>query len=210
MLATILMLFIFPFATSSSSNTPLMAYILPLTDVVLCLLGLIAGAWGARVAGRAIAAKAYTRIWRELWTTNLLALIVHEDYTREMLAQSSQTYLLRTMAPPPPRNFEQQLEFAACYLPALRRLQWGTGRVDAGPLWQGAFTWFCVQRQGAACGCLALLLYGMGYPLWVLAYFATCSKLGALAAICDCLLAGAPGPHAAGPARAAIKGSAAC
>jgi len=49
------------------------------------------------------------------------------------------------------------------------------------------------QRQGLACGCLALLLLSWaGIALWVLGFMAYCQYLGALAAICDFVLYGSP------------------
>jgi hypothetical protein len=176
-------------ALTASSGPPSAIYFLPIIELtagVVCFF--IAYHFAGRYSAVLIK-KHYERIWSELWTTNLLPLALEEDYTHQLLERADQIWTLRWISPPPPRTMEQQLEFAACYLEALRRLQRGTARQDNGPLWHGAYSWITGQSRGRTCGCLAVWLLNMvGLALAVLAFYASCQRRAALAAMCDFLM----------------------
>jgi len=137
MLGAVGMMLLLPFVdylntTAGMYSFPLFTTGMQLLELLGAVGGAIAGWMLAGIFGRKVIEKSYRLVWQELWSTNIMTLVVHEEYAEPMLAQAEQTFLLRWISPPRPRTLEHQLEFAACYLPALRKLQWGMGRLDSG------------------------------------------------------------------------------
>lgn len=156
-------------------------------------VGSILATVGAVLLIKNLGRKAFTRwhaqVWSELHCTSLAVLAVDETYTRLLTERIEDTWALRWMAPPPPRTLEQQLEFAASYHIALRKLLWGVGRLENMPLWQGGFAWSAGTSRGLTCGCAAyLFLSVIGAALWVLGILFYLQRCAALAAFCDFLL----------------------
>jgi hypothetical protein len=157
---------------------------------VLIGLGCGAGVWYlARWGARSLIARSHAATWYELHQTTFMALVVDDSYARAIQERVEQQWGLRWFSPPPPKNLEHQLEFAACYQLALRRMLAGVGRLDNGPLWQGGLTWLAGGARGFVCGCLAFpLLYGVGFALVAVCAVFYLQRCGALTAYCDFLL----------------------
>ena len=131
----------------------------------------------------------HAEIWQELHYTNLAVMVVDDSYTSLIVARLQDTYGLGWLSPPPPRRLEDQLEFAACYHLALRKLLWGVGRVDNNPLWQGSVANYASTTRGITCGCFSLMFLGIiGTAIWILGSVLYLKRCAALAAYCDFLL----------------------
>lgn len=148
------------------------------------------GAWYlVRWGARRLIARCHAQTWYELHNTNFMALVADDVYTKVIQERVEQLWSLRWFSPPPPKTLEQQLEFAACYQLALRRMLGGVGRLDNGPLWQGGLTWFAGEGRGMACGCTCfVLLSWLGLALVVVGAVFHLQRCGALTAYCDFLL----------------------
>jgi hypothetical protein len=160
--------------------------------MVIGLLGVGggAGAWYlTRWGAQRLIARYHAQTWYELHETNFMTLVADDSYTKVITERIEHVWSLRWISPPPPRNLEEQLEFAACYQLALRRMLGGVGRLENGPLWQGGMTWYAGGTRGFTCGCLALaFLGGIGVALVVVGAIFHLQRCAALIAYCDFLL----------------------
>lgn len=178
------------------------AYLLVMQLIVPVILGVF-GAKGVvylLVLGcRRMYKRYYLATWNELFTTNMMAMVVDEDYTRLLRERADDIWALKWISPPPPQTIEQQLEFAACYHLALRRMLRGISRLDNTPLWQGGVAYYAGLRGGVVCGCLMfLVVYGLAIPVWIIASVYYIQRCAALAAYCDYLLYEADEPTPTG------------
>jgi len=174
----------------SRSGDPSAAIIGMLLVMALFGVGGGVGAWHlARWGARRLIERYHAQTWYELHETNFMALVADDIYTKVIHERIQDVWSLRWISPTPPKNLEQQLEFAACYQLALRRMLGGVGRLENGPLWQGGMTWYAGGTRGFACGCLALgLLSWIGLALVVVCGVFHLQRCGALIAYCDFLL----------------------
>lgn len=181
--------FVMPLAMSGGRNVEA-------TMLVMLTVLLLAGAaggtgawfltrWGARL----LIARSHARTWYELHRTNFMTLVVDDSYTRVIQERVELQWALRWLAPPPPKRLEDQLEYAACYQLALRRMLGGVGRLENGPLWQGGVTWSAGGTRGVTCGCTLLgFLSWIGLALITVGAVFYLQRCGALIAYCDFLL----------------------
>lgn len=142
-----------------------------------------------RVMMRRSFSRWHAQVWHELHTTNLAVLVVDDAYSMLVRDRISEIYGLNWMSPPPPKKLEDQIEFAACYHVALRKLLWGVGRLENSPLWQGSASWYAGTTRGCACGCVALWLLSLiGAGVWIFGAVLHLKRCAVQAAYCDFLL----------------------
>jgi len=171
-----------------SPNDPTLVLLLVI-PLVVALFGSLGVVHLVRLGCRSLYRRHYLSTWNELFSTNMMQMVVDEDYTRLLHERAGDIWSLRWISPPPPRTIEQQLEFAACYQLALRRMLGGVGRLDNTPLWQGGIAYYAGLRGGVVCGCLLyLVLSWLAIALWIIGGFYYIQRCAALAAYCDFLL----------------------
>lgn len=158
--------------------------------VVLLMAGALIGLLlVARWLIRKSFAKVYNKIWRELWQTNFMVLVVDDAYTGVIRERTEHQFALKWLCPPSPRTLEDQLDYAACFRIVLRRMMTRDSRKATGPLWEGAIGWSAGHWIGCACGCLSLAVLNWGgFALWLLGAIYYLQRKAAVAAFCDFLL----------------------
>jgi hypothetical protein len=156
---------------------------------VMGILGAIGIVHLLRIGCRRLYRRYYLATWNELFSTNMMAMVVDEDYTRLLRERAEDIWALKWISPPLPSTIEHQLEYAACYHLAIRRMLRGVSRLDNTPLWQGGVAYYAGLRGGVACGCLLFfILSWLAIPVWIIAGVYYIQRCAALAAYCDYLL----------------------
>ncbi len=185
-----------PFSNDFEIVSLLVQLIVP---VILGALGSKGVVYLLMLGCRSMYKRYYLATWNELFRTNLMAMVVDEDYTRLLRERAEDIWALKWITPPPPKTIEHQLEYAACYQLAIRRMLGGVSRLDNTPLWQGGIAYYAGMRGGVTCGCLLFfVVQGLAIPLWIIASIYYIQRCAALTAYCDYLLYDADEPTPAG------------
>jgi hypothetical protein len=180
------------FASSLGRGDSDLAIALSVIGYVVVLGAVVYGVrYGLGAAARAVFSSYYREATRWLYHTDMLSLFVDENQTAQVVELVNETPGLRWISPPRPRSLEHQLEYAACYFAAYRKLLYGPGRIDAGSVFLGSLAWYAGQRQciGVGCCCLAFP-YGtwLALPAWIIGGIGYLNRLAVEACCIDYLL----------------------